>query len=90
MTILTVINYSLSFLLWMVLGRTLLGMLVGERPNIIMEIFKKATDPLFFITRKLVPFAGDKWLPLYAIILIIILRIILVVAFGPGWQLSER
>jgi hypothetical protein len=88
MTVLTLLNYTLSFLLWMVLGRVVLGILIGDRQNIIMEIFKKATDPLYFVVRKLLPFASDKWVPAFAIILIIIIRIILVVLFGPGRQPS--
>lgn len=86
MTVLTLINYSLSFLLWMVLGRVVLGLFIGDRQNIIMEIFRKATDPLYFITRKLLPFASEKWVPALAIALIIIIRIILIVLFGPGQQ----
>ena len=86
MTVLALVNYTLSFLFWMVLGRVVLSILIGERPNIIMEIFKKATDPLLFVTRKLLPFAGDKWIPLFALILIIIIRIVLVILLGPGWQ----
>jgi uncharacterized protein YggT (Ycf19 family) len=88
MTVLTLINYTLSFLLWMVLGRIVLSLFIGDRQNIIMEIFRKATDPLFFITRKLFPFAGEKWVPALAIILIIILRIILIMVFAPGQQPS--
>ncbi len=86
MTVLTLVNYTLSFLFWMVLGRVVLSIMIGERSNIIMEIFKKATDPILFVTRKLLPFAGDKWVPLLALILILIIRIVLVILLGPGWQ----
>ena len=84
MTVLMLVNYTLSFLLWMVLGRVVLGIIIGGRQNIIQEIFKKATEPLYVITRKLVPFAEEKWVPALAILLIVILRIILVVIFGPA------
>lgn len=84
MTVMLMVNYTLSFLLWMILGRVVLTILLGNRQNVIVDIFKKATDPFYFITRKVLPFVSDKWLPAAAIILIIILRIVLIVLFGTG------
>ncbi len=86
MTIALLLNYTLSFLLWMIMGRVALTIVLGNRQNVIVEIFRKATDPFYFVTRKLLPFVSDKWLPAAAIILIIILRIVLIAIFGPGDQ----
>jgi hypothetical protein len=80
------INYTLSFFMWMILGRVILTLMIGERQNALFALFDKVTGPVFWVTRKIVPFARGRWIPVLSILLIIVLRLVLVIAFAPGTQ----
>ncbi|MEW5747011.1 MAG: YggT family protein [Nitrospirota bacterium] len=81
------INYTLSFLMWMILGKGILTLMVGRRQNMLFAMFDKVTEPIYKVTRKLVPFAKDRWIPALSIVLIIIIRLALAIAFKPAAQL---
>lgn len=70
--------------MWMILGRIILGFMTGNRQNIMMGVFSKVTEPVFRVTRRILPFANDKWIPVFAMLLIIIVRIAMVLIFQPG------
>lgn len=78
------INYTLSFFMWMIIGRVILMLMIGERETVVMGIFKKVTEPVYRITRKIVPFAKESWVPALSIVFIIIIRLALVIVFEPG------
>lgn len=82
--IIQIINYTLSFVMWVILGRVVLGLIVRNRENFMLSIFTKVTDPAYRVTQKIFPFAKGGWVPFMAILLTITLRIALVVFFEPG------
>lgn len=81
------VNYTLSFLMWMVLGRVLLTLIIGSRQNIMTTAFAKVTDPLYRLTQRIFPFAKGGWVPALSILLIIIIRLVIVIIFKPAsWR----
>lgn len=96
-TIIRFVNFTLAFLMWLVIGRVLITLLVGpSRPNVMVGFFVKFTEPLYRLTRRLFPFAlvpsekaGSAWariegcIPFLAVLLIMIARILVITLFGP-------
>ena len=82
--IIQLINYTLSFMMWMILGRILLSLLLGGGQNFMTNAFAWITNPAYRITQRILPFAKGGWVPFFAIILIIMIRLALVVIFEPG------
>jgi len=81
------VNYTLSFLMWMVLGRVLLTLIIGSRQNIMTTAFEKVTGPVYRVTQKIFPFAKGGWIPALSILLIIIVRLVIVIIFRPAsWR----
>lgn len=72
--------------MWMILGRVFLTLIIGSRNNIMQAAFVKITEPVYRITRKIVPFAKEGCIPFYSIGLIIVIRLILIIIFSPGIQ----
>ena len=90
------INYTLSFLMWMILGRVVAMLLSGGGQNFITGLFQKITDPVYRVVRMIVPFAdvpqekmGTMWwkiggcIPFFSFFFIVIIRIALILFFGP-------
>ena len=82
--IIQAVNYTLSFLMWMVLGRIVLTLMLGGTQNFMTGIFAKATDPLYLLVRKIMPFVKERAVPWVTILLIIIIRLLLVIIFEPA------
>jgi uncharacterized membrane protein len=78
------INYTLSFFMWMIVGRGVLALISGGRTTFLSGLFAKITDPVYRITKKVLPFAKESWIPFLAIVLIIILRLLLIILFSPA------
>lgn len=78
------VNYTLSFVMWMTLGRVLLSLMLGGRANFIIDAFVKITEPVFVLVRRLLPFLRPAWTPAAVIFLILALRLLLVVLFSPA------
>lgn len=91
------INYTLSFLMWMVAGRVLVMLLTGGRHTFINGMFEKITDPLYNVVRTVLPFAkvpdekqGTMWwrvggcIPFFSVFIIIVLRLALIILFAPA------
>jgi YggT family protein len=78
------INYTLSFFMWMIIGRAILTLISGGRTTFLTGLFAKITDPVYRITKKVLPFAKDTWLPFLAIVLIIVLRLLLIIVSSPS------
>ena len=77
------INYTLSFFMWMILGRVVL-MLISESSNLPDgAVFVKITDPVYRITKRIIPFAKEGWIPFLSVVLIIIMRLSLMVYSQP-------
>lgn len=70
--------------MWMIIGRFVLRIMLGNRQNIMVSAFTKITEPVYRLTRKIIPFAKESYVPFLSIVLIIVIRLILIVFFKPG------
>jgi hypothetical protein len=90
------INYTLSFLMWMILGRVVVTLITAGKQNFIIGMFQKVTDPVYSAVRAIFPFlevppekrggmyeAIGGCVPVAAIILIVVLRLGLIIILGP-------
>lgn len=82
--IIQILNYTLSFLMWMILGRVILALIIGNRQNIMLSAFVKVTEPVYRLTRKIAPFAKESCVPALSILFIIIIRFAIIIIFEPG------
>lgn len=78
------VNYTLALGMWLILGRAVLGILTGGRPSPIQTLFERFTDPVFSLTRRLLPFVAARWTPLVALLLLGALRLALIIATHPA------
>jgi hypothetical protein len=90
------INYTLSFVMWMILGRVVVTLISAAKPNLVLGLFQKVTEPVYRVVRAIVPFAvvppekqGTMWgaiggcIPFFSFFFIVILRIALIIFFAP-------
>ena len=77
------INYTLSFLMWMILGRILLTLMIGNRDMIFTRLFQKITEPVYQVVRKVLPFVKESCVPAVSVLAIIALRFVLIILFTP-------
>jgi YggT family protein len=68
------LNYTLSFIMWLVIGRAILSLFTKDLKNPIYALFVRATEPLYIVGRKIFP----KGTTIFLIIAIVILRILVV------------
>lgn len=78
------INYTLSFLMWMIVGRGVLELVLGNRQNIMTLAFVKITEPIYAVTRKILPFASGKWVPVWSFFLIVAVRVAFILLTHPA------
>jgi uncharacterized protein YggT (Ycf19 family) len=78
------VNYTLSFLMWMIVGRSFLRLIVGDRRNVMMLAFMKVTEPVYALTRRALPFAGERWVPVVSFFLLAVLRVAMIVSLRPA------
>lgn len=69
--------------MWMIVGRAVLTLISGNRVNFLTGLFAKITDPVYRVTKKIIPFAKESWIPFLSIVLIIILRLLLIILSSP-------
>lgn len=92
-----IINYTLSFVMWMILGRVVVTLISAAKDNVISSLFRKVTEPVYAVVRTIVPFAavppeklGTMWgaiggcIPFFSFFFIMILRIVLIILFAPA------
>jgi uncharacterized protein YggT (Ycf19 family) len=77
-------NYTLSFLMWMIVGRGLLRLIIGERRNLMMLAFVKVTEPVFGLTRRVLPSLGERWVPVATFFLLAAARVAMILLFHPA------
>ena len=82
--IVQLINYTLSFLMWMIVGRAILARIIGNRENVMLLAFVKVTEPVFVVTRKLMPFAQGPWVPVLSFFLIVAVRLTIILVLHPA------
>lgn len=91
-----IINYTLSFLMWMLLGRVVVTLITAGKQNFIIGLFRKITDPVYTVVLALFPFlkvppekrggmyeAIGGCVPFAAFFLIVLLRLALIIFAGP-------
>lgn len=72
--------------MWMIMGRVILGYLAGNRQNVLVSAFAKVTDPIYRLTKRILPFAKDNFIPFLSIVLIFLLRLVIILIFRPSTQ----
>jgi len=91
------INYTLSFLMWMIVGRIVVTLITGNNQNLILGMFRKVTDPVYAVVRAVLPFAdvppekqGTMWgaiggcIPFFSFFLIVFVRLALIIFLTPA------
>ncbi|MCS7203879.1 MAG: YggT family protein [Thermodesulfovibrio sp.] len=74
MTFKIFLNYTLSFIMWLVIGRAIISLFTKDIKNPIYSLFVKVTEPLYKVGRKIFP----KGTTIFIVITIVILRILVV------------
>ena len=79
------LNVTLSFFFWMMIGRLALGLLAGGRDNFFTALFRRATHPAFVVVRTITPsFVPDPHIPVLSLPLLLALRIMLLPLLQSG------
>jgi uncharacterized protein YggT (Ycf19 family) len=72
------VNFALSLVFWMILGRMLFTAMTGGHESFVMGVFRKATDPVYGVVRRLTGGRlGDVGVAVLALVLVTVLRITL-------------
>ncbi len=82
--VIQMVNYTLSFLMWMIVGRAFLRLIIGERPNIMTLAFVKVTEPVYGLTRRVLPFVGERWVPIVSFFLLATVRVAMILIIHPA------
>ena len=82
--VIPVVNYTLSFLMWMIVGRAFLALITGNRENVMMLAFVKVTEPVYRVTRLILPFASERWVPTLSFFLLAAVRVAMILLLGPA------
>jgi uncharacterized protein YggT (Ycf19 family) len=77
------LNYTLAFLFWLIVGRLALALLTGGRQTFISELFRRVTEPWYRLVRRITPGAiSDRHIPFLGLLLIVNLRLLLLPLLG--------
>jgi uncharacterized protein YggT (Ycf19 family) len=69
------VNFALSLFFWLIIGRAVLGILSGGRSNFFTDLFRRGTDPVFALVRRITPeFIPDGSIPALSLLLLVVLR----------------
>jgi uncharacterized protein YggT (Ycf19 family) len=72
------VNFALSLVFWAILGRMLFTAMTGGRESFVLGVFRKATDPVYGVVRRLTAGKlGDVAVAILALLLVTVLRIAL-------------
>ncbi len=74
MTLKLFINYTLSFIMWLVIGRAILSFFTKDPKNPIYGLFLKSTEPIYRVARKVFPWGTT----IFIVIFILILRFLVI------------
>lgn len=77
-------NYTLAFLMYMIIGRGVLRLIIGERSNLMMLAFVKVTEPVYGLTRRFLPFVGKRWVPVVSFFLLAAARVAMIILLHPA------
>jgi hypothetical protein len=82
--VIQIINYTLSFLMWMIVGRGFLTLIIGNRQNFMMLAFVKVTEPIYSVTRMILPFAKGRWVPVLSFLILALIRLAMIIILHPA------
>ncbi len=68
------VNYTLAFIMWLVIGRATISLFTKDPKNPIYSLFVRVTEPIYILFRKIFP----KGTTIFIILTIILLRILTV------------
>jgi hypothetical protein len=72
------LNFALSFLFWLIIGRYVLKLMTGGRQTFVSDLLQKGTDPWFAAMRKITPRSiSDRHIPILGLLMLINLRLFL-------------
>jgi len=74
MTLKLILNYTIAFFMWLVIGRAIISIFTKNLNNPIYGIFYRATEPIYKIARKIFPYGTT----IFIVIALVILRILVV------------
>ena len=79
------VNFALSLFLWLIVGRCVLSLLVGGRPNFFTDLFRRGTEPVYALVRRVTPRrVGDRYIPWLSVLVLVLLRLLLVPLLREG------
>lgn len=76
--VVTILNWVLAFVMWLVIGRVVLDWLAHGRQTVIGRLFSLLTDPLFRPWRRLLPMASPFAIAALTVLVLLLLRAALV------------
>jgi hypothetical protein len=82
--VIQLINYTLSFLMWMIVGRGFLTLIIGNRQNFMLAAMIKVTEPIYSVTRTILPFAKGRWVPILSFFLLALIRLAMIIILRPA------
>jgi uncharacterized protein YggT (Ycf19 family) len=72
------LNFALSLLIWLIIGRYVLRLIVGQRENFVTELFRRATEPAFRVLGRIAPpLVGTAYIPILTILALVAVRLAL-------------
>ena len=72
------VNFALSLVFWMILGRMLFTAMTGGRESFVLGVFRRATDPVYGVVRRLTGGRlGEIAVAVLSLVLVTVLRIAL-------------
>jgi hypothetical protein len=79
-----VLNFALAALMWLIVGRAAIALLTGGKPNVVQRALDRAALPLFALTRRALPFVGERWAPPATLLIVVALRLSLILVALPA------
>lgn len=77
------VNLALSLLMWLIIGRVVLTLITGDTRTFFSDFFRRTTEPVYELVRRVLPIP-ERLVPLAALLLIIVLRILLLPLLQTG------
>jgi len=69
-----ILNYTLAFIMWLVIGRAIISLFTTDMNNFVYAMFYRITEPIYIFARKIFPKATT----FFILLVLIILRILVI------------
>ncbi len=70
-------NFTLAFLFWVIIARAFLQLMLGDRPNVVLDLLRKVTDPIYALFRGAIPGLPARYVPWLTLVVLFGLRLML-------------